>query len=89
MKLMEYFLEFIEALRYQLLDDQERWGNEWKKRPIESNDDWEHQNVRIYDRFDAYLVDWLDKDIPIPWLKIAGLAFIAWVREYDPEGYSK
>lgn len=89
MKLMEYFVPFIRALEQQLEDDQERWGDEWKKRPIEATEEWEHQNTRIVQRIHEYHREWITKGVPFPWLKVAGLAFIAWVREYDPEGYSK
>ncbi len=82
--LLWYFWTFARELYEQLESDQERWGDEWKKRPLEADKEWRHQNVRIYDRFDNYLVNWLDNEIPIPWLKIAGLAMIGWVREHYP-----
>ena len=85
MKLIDYYPFFIRALEIQLNKDNRRWGNEWKKRPIEANDEWKHQNIRVFDRFDDYLMDWLDKGIPIPWLKICGNAFIAYTRENNPD----
>ena len=87
MKLMGYFLPFMKALNDQLEQDQERWGDEWKKRPIEHNDEWRHQNIRVWERIEDYFMEWIDNGTPVPWLKICGNAFIAWVREYDPEGY--
>ena len=87
MKLMSYFLNFVKALREQLEKDNKRWGDEWKQRPIGAKGKWAHQNDRVYERFDVYYEDWNEDGIPIPWLKICGNAFIAWVREYDPEHY--
>lgn len=83
MKLMGYFLPFMKALNDQLESDQIRWKDEWKKRPIEDNEKWPHQNTRVMTRIYTYYTDWLHNDIPIPWLKVCGNAFIAWVREED------
>jgi hypothetical protein len=80
-----FFIPFALALQEQIFSDNERWGNEWKRRPIEATEDWEHQNVRIINRINEYYTEWTDNDTPIPWLKVAGLAFIAWVRETQPD----
>lgn len=85
--LLSYFFWFVAALYEQLLEDQERWGDEWKKRPIEANEKWGHQNDRIELRFAEYWRAWEEDDIPIPWLKVCGNAFIAWVREQWPDEY--
>ena len=96
MKLLDYFPEFVEELWNQLLEDKKRWGDEWKKRPIEARPldeegdgkaHWAHQNDRIYNRITDYYLDWYDNGTPIPWRKVAGLAFIAWVRETYPRTY--
>ena len=87
MRLMEYLAPFVIALTDQLEQDQERWGNEWKKRPIEPTDGYLHQNIRISARIGDYYREWKDDDTPIPWLKVAGLAFIGWVRETYPDTY--
>lgn len=89
MKLMDYFLDFVQALRLQLDDDQVRWGDEWKNRPIEPTEKWNHQNQRNFNRIREYYMDWYANDIPIPWLKICGNCFIAWVRERNPDTYNE
>jgi hypothetical protein len=35
----------------------------------------------MYARFNDYYDQWKNAGTPIPWLKIVGEAFIAWVRE--------
>ena len=95
MKLMDYYLEFALVLKTQLEHDQERWGDEWKRRPIErvggitdkGRHAWDHQNERIIARINEYYKEWEDNGISIPWLKVAGLAFIAWVREQYSDTY--
>ena len=43
------------------------------------------QEIRAMDTFDRYFVDFYHDDKPMPWLKVAGEALIAWVRENKPE----
>ena len=85
--LLYYFGNFVAALYYQLIEDDERWGDEWKNRPIEETGVWKHQNDRVMKRIDHYYKDWKHNGNPIPWLKVCGNAFIAWVRENYPEEY--
>lgn len=75
MKLWDYMNEFSRALTEQLKEDDKRWGKTYQERPKEG------QEQRIFDRLSSYWVDYKLKGIPIPWLKIAGLAMIAWLRE--------
>ena len=70
----DYLEDFCEALRDQLVEDEERWGDEWLKRPREG------QATRIYDRIHQYR---FQQDVP--WLKIAGNALIGWIRDTYPE----
>ena len=86
--LLWYFWEFSRALYEQLESDQERWGDEWKKRPREMKDGWNSQEVRIFQRIEEYYKAWFEGTEAMPWLKIAGLALIGWVREHYPE-YSR
>lgn len=84
--LVDFLPEFFKAFADQITEDQERWGNVWLERPIKSNAKYDSQNVRIYNRFDDYweeLEDGLTDDIP--WLKVIGNAYIAWVRLQHPE----
>lgn len=78
-RLTQYIFRFAEALFKQLESDQRRWGDEWRQRPKEGQED------RIYCRFEQYWVEYSRDQMPIPWLKIAGLAMIAWVRDNYPE----
>ena len=73
--LPEYLPEFFEALTNQINSDEKRWGDTWKNRPLEGQED------RIFARFKDYK-DQLDfAGTPIPWLKVAGEALIAYIRE--------
>lgn len=80
MDLIDYLPKFIEALTKQLQQDHERWGDTWKQRPREG------QEERAYARFDDYHDQFVNAGVPLPWLKIAGECLIGWVRENtDPE----
>ena len=74
-KLLSFFPAFVAALEEQLEVDDARWGNTWATRPAEGQED------RTYARFTDYYDQWRHSGEPIPWLKIAGGAFICWVRE--------
>ena len=75
----DYLEDFCEALRDQLVEDEERWGDEWLKK---SRADQSH---RIFDRIQDYYEDYLEGYRDMPWLKIAGNALIAWIRDTYPE----
>jgi hypothetical protein len=78
-KVYDFLDEFVAAFRKQLESDQERWGNTFLKR---TRNGQEERTIRQFnDRFDKYL----NGNQPIPWMKIAGDAYIAWVREQHPE----
>ncbi len=74
-KLLGYFRDFITALRVQLEEDDARWGDTWKTRPIFG------QEARTEARFNDYFDQFRATGTPVPWLKVAGGAFICWVRE--------
>jgi hypothetical protein len=63
----------------QLIEDEKRWGDEWKKRGLV----WkgQSQEERFYGKILEYITDWRDLGVPVPWLKIIGEAHIALVRE--------
>lgn len=79
--LIDYLPEFIKELTEQLNEDEKRWGNTWKKRPIKG------QGERTKAAFTNYFDMNENAGIPIPWLKIAGGALICWVREKHPDTY--
>ena len=66
---------FATAMAGQLLEDQERWGDTYRRR------DREGQERRIFDRYAAYYDQFINGGTPIPWLKIACLALIGWWRD--------
>ena len=76
--LTDYLIPFINALIGQLSSDQERHGNTWYELGPKN------QETRICRRIDAYYSAYNQEGVPLPWLKIAGLAFIGWVRENNP-----
>ena len=73
--LIDYLPETVEALTKQLEADQARWGDTWKQRTREG------QEERIFARFQDYIDQYRNAGTPIPWLKIIGEAHIALVRE--------
>lgn len=73
--LIDYLPEFTVELQKQLVSDQNRWGDTWKGRPKEG------QEERIFARYKDYLDQFRNAGTPIPWLKIVGEVLIAWVRE--------
>ena len=79
-KYLTYFLPFfVAALSVQLQNDEKRWGDTWRQRPREG------QEERAFARFQDYLDQWKNAATPVPWLKVAGEALICWVRENYPE----
>lgn len=79
MNTWDFLPEFVAALRAQLESDEQRWGATWRHRDVGG------QNERIFARLRDYYDQWRATGTPIPWLKVAGLALIAWVRETHPE----
>ena len=73
--LIEYLPSFIEALKTQLAEDKKRWGDTYKYRPIDGQED------RTFNRFFDYYAQYKNAGTPIPWLKVIGNAFICWARE--------
>jgi hypothetical protein len=82
-KTWDYLSEFTDALKLQLESDDKRWGNTWLQRIPEG------QEMRIEEHIKSYFDQWRNADKPVPWLKIAGLALIAWVRENHKELWEK
>lgn len=77
--LIEYLPDFMDAFEGQLAKDDARWGDTWRQRPLEG------QELRAKARFDDYFYQFENDGTPIPWLKVMGEAFIAWVRERENE----
>lgn len=88
--LLWYLWPFVRELYAQIESDQERWGDEWKNRPRFGEDLKDNQEYRIFKRYQEYYNEWLgewmasNEQARMPWLKIAGLALIGWVREHYP-----
>jgi hypothetical protein len=79
MNLVDFLPETTKKLETQLTKDQERWGNTWKHRSREG------QEERAFARFNDYFDQYKNAGVPIPWLKVIGEAHIAMVREDHPE----
>lgn len=79
MRVWSFLPSFVTVLRSQLESDQMRYGNLWKEIPREG------QETRIFNRFNSYFKEFAMEGTTIPWLKVAGLALIAWIRETYPE----
>ena len=74
-KLYEFLPDFMIEVEKQLKEDENRHGDKWKELPRDG------QVERIYKRFYEYQYQFASKGTPIPWLKIAGLALIGWLRD--------
>jgi hypothetical protein len=81
MKPVQFVSEFCDALARQITSDQERHGDTWRRLPAAGQED------RIYARILSYLADYHHSGEPFPWLKVAGLALIAWIRENKEDWY--
>ena len=79
MKVWDFMDEFVEALTEQLEKDDARWGDTWLRRvPL-------GQEARIESDFSNYFDQYRNAGTPVPWLKVAGLAMIAFIRDRHPE----
>ena len=76
--LLDYLPEIFALSTEQAKSDQTRWGDTWKQRPREGQE--ERVMARITDYFDQYR----NAGTPIPWLKVIGEAIICLVREKHP-----
>ena len=82
-KTYDFIGEFSEALKAQLEQDDKSWGDTWLQRIPEGQEGRIEEHIKMY--FDQYR----NASVPVPWLKIAGLALIAWVRDNHPELWNK
>lgn len=80
-RVLDYWSVFADNLHNQLQEDEKRWGDEWRNRSRTG------QESRIFARLFEYYFDHQQNNKPIPWLKVAGLAMIAWIRENYPDYY--
>ena len=77
--LSEYMPEFIAALEAQLDSDELRYGPTWKHRDVGN------QTERVFARYRDYHDQYRFGEVAMPWLKVVGNAYIAWVRDNHPE----
>lgn len=82
-KISDYIPEFAEKLKELSLENDKRWGDTWKKRPVEPNSEYRHQNERIYSWFRDKYQQWEATGVPINWLDVATEALICWIRENE------
>ena len=78
-KLKNYLPDFMEALEERLDTDDKKWGDTWKHRPRDG------QNDRLYLEFERYWDQYDYGHQDVPYLKMVGNLFICWVREYERE----
>jgi len=82
-KIADYLTEFVMALKKQLDEDEKRWGDTWKKRSIEG------QEERTRATFNDYFDKFENAGHPINWLAVTGNALICWIREQEKLGNIK
>ena len=78
-KLSDFREEFLAEFFAQQDSDELRWGDTWLHRTREG------QEERVFERYRDYLDQFRYAGKPIPWMKVVGEAYIAWVRENHPE----
>jgi hypothetical protein len=83
LRVWDFIVPFTHALVDQLKKDERRWGDTWKQRLPEGQEVRSEMIMRNY--FDQYN----HAGQPIPWLKVAGLAMICWIRDNHPEIWNK
>lgn len=78
-KVRYYLTEFVRTFRKQLIEDDKREGDAWLGYTRAG------QENAVFMKFGDYYDNFKVRGIPIPWLKVVGLAMIAWIREQHPE----
>lgn len=73
--LRDYIPPFALCLSEQIKEYEARHSGEWENLPVEGQED------RIIARISEYYKEYTEIGTPIPWMKIAILAMIAWVKE--------
>jgi len=80
-ELIETLPHTVKCMKLQLKSDFLRWGNTWKFRPVEGQED----------RFVSKVLDYYDEythaGSPMPWLKILCEAHIAFTRKEQHDQY--
>lgn len=76
-KVKDYLPEFIEELTKQLDEDEKRWGDTWKKRPREG------QEERMFQSLMDYKDKYENGKQPYPTMRAIGGFLINWIREFE------
>jgi len=84
MKVWDFMTEFVTALTEQLKNDDMYWEFIQLKQRIPEGHEW-----RIEEHIKTYFDQYRNGGVPMPWLKVAGLAMIAWIRDNHPEFWNK
>lgn len=79
--LIRHLPDLVHLMVRQLRSDYERWGDTWRKRPVEG------QEVRAFERYRAYWDQWRARTESggMPWMKVIGEAWICVLRVISPE----
>lgn len=80
-----YIPAFVGEMVDRLEEKLPEKGDEWKKRPVEETEEWDHQNTRFMRWFMAMYDKFLEGNGEINWVDVANEALICWVRENDPQ----
>lgn len=83
--LVDFLPEVFELVQKQLEEDQVRWRDTWKHRPIGDYKGLGDQVHRVMARYTDYFDQYRNAKVPMPWAKVIGEAVICIVRELHPE----
>lgn len=78
-----YLPAFMEEMDERLTEKKVKYGDTWKGRPVEANEEYNHQNTRMAQWLSDQLFLWTATGVPINWVDVANEALICWVRENE------
>jgi hypothetical protein len=81
--LEQYVKDFSFEMEKRFTEKRLKHGSAWKIRPVEQNEEYEHQNVRFYNWLKLKMDAWKSGGEAINWIDVANEAMICWVREEE------
>ncbi len=82
-QLTDYIFRFFEALARELDGLSEGPSDDWRSIPPDELEG------ALYSRLESFYVEFSRDGLPLPWLKIARIALVGWVRANYPKTYQE